>query len=41
VIDMSQVLRADELEWQGLENGVLLDAAEDAGFNLLITLVPS
>jgi hypothetical protein len=26
-----EVLRADELGWQGLENGALLDAAEQAG----------
>ena len=32
-----QVVRADELGWQGLDNGTLLDAAEDAGFDLLIT----
>jgi len=25
-----QVERADELDWQGLDNGVLLDAAEEA-----------
>ena len=30
-------MRADELEWQGLENGALLDAAEEAEFDLLIT----
>jgi hypothetical protein len=30
------VTRADQLEWQGLENGALLDAAEEAGFDLLI-----
>lgn len=32
-----EVLRADELGWQGLENGALLDAAESAGFDLLLT----
>ncbi|MBI3758689.1 MAG: hypothetical protein HY269_02925 [Deltaproteobacteria bacterium] len=30
-------MRADELGWQGLENGALLDAAEAAGFDLLLT----
>ena len=30
-------MRADELGWQGLENGALLDAAEQAGFDLLLT----
>jgi hypothetical protein len=25
------VVRSDELGWQGLENGALLDAAENAG----------
>ena len=32
-----EVVRADELGWQGLENGDLLDAAEEAGFDLLVT----
>lgn len=32
-----EVVRADELGWQGLENGELLDAAEQAGFDLLLT----
>ena len=32
-----EVARADELGWQGLENGALLDAAEQAGFDLLLT----
>jgi hypothetical protein len=32
-----EVARADELGWQGLENGALLDAAEEAGFDLLLT----
>jgi hypothetical protein len=32
-----EVIRADELDWQGLENGALLDAAEQAGFDLLLT----
>jgi PIN like domain len=32
-----EVVRADELSWQGLENGALLDAAEQAGFDLLLT----
>jgi len=31
------VVRADELGWQGLENGALLDAAEAAEFDLLRT----
>jgi len=31
------VIRADELGWQGVENGALLDAAESAGFDLLLT----
>lgn len=32
-----EVTRADELGWQGLENGALLDAAEEGGFDLLLT----
>jgi predicted nuclease of predicted toxin-antitoxin system len=32
-----KVICADELGWQGLENGDLLDAAEQAGFDLLLT----
>ena len=32
-----QVTRADELGWQGLENGELLDATEQAGFDILLT----
>ncbi|MGA3017289.1 MAG: DUF5615 family PIN-like protein [Bryobacteraceae bacterium] len=32
-----QVMRADELGWQGLENGELLEAAEQAGFDVLLT----
>jgi len=32
-----EVVCADELGWQGLENGALLDAAEKAGFDLLLT----
>lgn len=32
-----QVTRADELGWQGLENGALLDVAERAGFDMLLT----
>ncbi len=32
-----EVVRADELGWQGLENGALLGAAENAGFDLLLT----
>jgi len=32
-----QVTRADELGWQGLENGALLDVAEQAGFDVLLT----
>lgn len=31
------VARTDELGWRGMENGALLDAAEDAGFDLLLT----
>ena len=31
------MVRVDELGWQGLENGALLDAAEQAGFDLLLT----
>ena len=31
------VVRADQLEWQELENGELLNAAEEAGFDLLLT----
>jgi hypothetical protein len=30
-------MRADELGWEGLDNGALLDAAEQAGFHLLLT----
>ena len=30
-------MRADELGWQGLENGELLEAAEQAGFDVLVT----
>lgn len=30
-------MRADELGWQGLENGELLEAAEQAGFDVLLT----
>jgi hypothetical protein len=32
-----KVVRVDELGWQGLENGALLDAAEQAGFDVLLT----
>ena len=32
-----QIERADELGWQGLDNGALLQAAEEAGFDLLVT----
>lgn len=32
-----EVVRADELGWQGLEDGALLDATENAGFDLLLT----
>jgi uncharacterized protein DUF5615 len=32
-----EIVRADELGWQGLENGALLDAAEQAGFEVLLT----
>jgi hypothetical protein len=31
------VVRSDQLGWQGLENGALLDAAENAGFDMLLT----
>jgi hypothetical protein len=31
------VVRSDQLGWQGLENGALLDAAEKAGFDMLLT----
>ena len=31
------VVRADELGWEGLENEDLLDAADRAGFDLLLT----
>jgi hypothetical protein len=32
-----EVVRADQMGWQGLDNGALLDAAEQAGFDLLLT----
>lgn len=32
-----EVVRVDELGWQGLENGASLDAAEQAGFDLPLT----
>ncbi len=32
-----QVTRADELGWHGLDNGALLDRAEQANFDVLIT----
>ena len=32
-----EVTCAEELGWQGLENGALLDAAEQAGFDVLVT----
>jgi len=32
-----EVVRADELGSQGLENGILLDAAEQAEFDLLLS----
>jgi hypothetical protein len=32
-----EMVRSDELGWQGLENGALLDAADNAGFDLLLT----
>ena len=32
-----QVVRTGELGWQRLENGALLDAAEGAGFEVLVT----
>ena len=32
-----QVTRAEELGWKGLDNGALLDAAERAGFDVLLT----
>jgi hypothetical protein len=31
-----QITRTGELQWQSLENGALLDAAEQAGFDVLI-----
>jgi uncharacterized protein DUF5615 len=31
------VVRVDELGWQGLENGDLLNAAQGSGFDLLLT----
>ncbi len=31
------MVRADELGWQGLENGALMNAAESAGFDVLLT----
>jgi len=32
-----EVARADQLGWQGMDNGALLEAAENAGFDLLLT----
>ena len=32
-----QVTPTGELDWQSLENGVLLSAAEQAGFDVLVT----
>jgi hypothetical protein len=32
-----EVVRTDQMGWQGLENGALLDATEQAGFDLLLT----
>jgi hypothetical protein len=32
-----EVTRTGKLNWQRLENGVLLDAAENAGFEVLVT----
>jgi hypothetical protein len=32
-----QVSRAGEMGWQNLENGALLNAAEQAGFDVLVT----
>ena len=32
-----EVTRAQTLEWQELQNGALLDAAEKAGFNVMVT----
>lgn len=32
-----EVALAVELEWDGLQNGALLDAAEKAGFDVLVT----
>ena len=32
-----EVKRSDQLGWQGLENGDLLEAAEQGGFDLLLT----
>jgi hypothetical protein len=31
------VVRVDQLGWQDMENGTLLDAAEKGGFDLLLT----
>ena len=32
-----QISRADQLGWHGLENGELLGAADQAGFDILLT----
>jgi hypothetical protein len=32
-----EVVRTGNLGWQSLENGVLLSAAEDSGFDVLVT----
>ena len=32
-----QVVQTPELGWESLQNGALLDAAEEAGFDLLLT----
>ena len=32
-----EIALAVELEWDGLQNGALLDAAEKAGFDVLVT----
>lgn len=37
VLRSHRVTRADQREWQGLENGALLNAAEAAGFDVLVT----
>jgi hypothetical protein len=36
-LERHQVIRAGEVGWQSFENGALLDAAEQAGFDVLVT----